>query len=282
MNSSAPMSLDQNRFATAAAGGLQQILHNPAIWRAGQLAEARQRRGDSSIPSGFPALDALLPDGGWPTGALCELQLDASGLGELSLLLPALRQLCQQQRGIALLAPPWLPQARVWEAAGIPLARLLLVESSGADLLWSAEQCLRSGECGAVLLWGPAAGRALDQRALQRLQLAAVAGNALCFLFRPCSAAANPSPAPLRLRLSAEQGALRIDCLKRRGASAHSPLLLPLFPAHWHKAAPAPALIRLADSKPPKAQHKTPAMVEQRATASVTAGRPVQLQLCVS
>lgn len=238
---------------TATAAGLQQVLHNPAIWRARQLAEAQQQRSDKVIASAFAALDAQLPDGGWPLGALTELLVDNNGTGELSLLLPALRQLCAQGRGIALLGPPWLPQARVWEAAGIPLARLLLVESSGADLLWAAEQCLRSGDCGAVLLWGPAAGRTLDQRALLRLQLAAAAGKALCFLQRPCSAAASPSPAPLRLRLTAQDGQLQVHCLKRRGATCSTPLALSLFPAHWQKAA---------------------------AGAAAAATRPVQLQLC--
>lgn len=215
-------------MAHADTQALQQVLSNPAIWRARALAQEQQRRTDKSIASGHALLDASLPDGGWPLGALTELLVDATGVGELSLLLPALRRVCAQSRGIALLGPPWLPQARSWQDAGLPLERLLLIEATGADLLWSAEQVLRSGECGAVLLWGQAAGRALDQRALQRLQLAAGSGNALCFLYRSCAAAANPSPAPLRLKLDSGNGELRIHCLKQRGA-LHA-RVLPLRP----------------------------------------------------
>jgi cell division inhibitor SulA len=265
--------MNTDRVTPTAAAGLQQVLHNPAIWRAQQLADAQRCRNDKGVTTGFAAVDALLPDGGWPLGALSELLVDTSGMGELSLLLPALRQLCRQERGIALLAPPWLPQARVWEADGIPLAKLLLVESSGADLLWSAEQCLRSGECGAVLLWGPAAGRALDHRALQRLQLAAVAGNALCFLFRPCSAAANPSPAPLRLKLTAHDGCLQIHCLKRRGAPLAAALSVPVFPAHWQGSTLQSGALQSSTL-----QSRT---LQSRSSQDRTPDRrPVQLQLC--
>jgi len=224
-----------------AAGGLQAVLRNPAVWRARQLVDEQQRRPDKTVATGFAALDATLPDGGWPLGALTELLGNASGIGELSLLLPALRSVCAQDqgqgRGLALLAAPWLLHARALQDAGLPLERLLLVEASGLDLLWSAEQILRSGECGAVLLWGAAAGRALDQRALQRLQLAAGSGNALCFLYRAPEAAANPSPAPLRLRLDAQDGALRIHCIKQRGALRAQALPVQLYPAHWQARA---------------------------------------------
>lgn len=213
--------------------GLQDVLRNPAIWRARALAQEQQRQTDRSVATHFASLDAMLPDGGWPLGALTELLVNATGVGELALLLPALRSICAQGRGVALLAPPWLPHARAWQSAGLPLERLLLIDASGIDLLWSAEQILRSGECGAVVLWGQAAGRALDQRALQRLQLAASNGNALCFLYRACGAEANPSPAPLRLKLDAHDGNLRIHCIKQRGAIQMRPLPLHLFPVHW-------------------------------------------------
>jgi cell division inhibitor SulA len=223
--------------------GLQEVLRSPAIWRGRALAQEQQRQADKSIATGFATLDASLPDGGWPLGALTELLVNATGVGELSLLLPALRSICAQGRGIALLAPPWLPQARAWQSTGLPLERLLLLDVSGIDLLWSAEQILRSGECGAVVLWGQAAGRALDQRALQRLQLAAGNGNALCFLYRTLGAEANPSPAPLRLKLDAYEGGLRIHCIKQRGTFRTRPLPLQLFPAHW-QAPCSPALLR--------------------------------------
>jgi protein ImuA len=212
---------------------LQDVLRHPAIWRARQLAQEQQQRPDKVVATDFSTLDQALPDGGWPAGALTELLVDATGIGELSLLLPALRNVCAQGRGVALLAPPWLPYARTWESLGIPLDKLLLIETSSSDLLWSAEQILRSGECGAVVLWGQAAGRALDHRALQRLHLAAGTGNALCFVYRAFSAEANPSPAPLRLKLQPHEGGLRVHFLKYRGVFQAKTLPLATFPDHW-------------------------------------------------
>jgi hypothetical protein len=218
------------------AQALQDVLRNPAIWRARQLAQEQQQRPDRIVASDFTSLDQALPDGGWPAGALTELLVDATGIGELSLLLPALRNVCAQGRGVALLAPPWLPYARAWESLGIPLDKLLLIETSSSDLLWTAEQILRSGECGAVVLWGQAAGRALDHRALQRLHLAAGTGNALCFVYRAFSAEANPSPAPLRLKLSSHEGGLRVNFLKYRGVFHTKTLPLETFPGHWRNS----------------------------------------------
>lgn len=227
----ANMPLVEVKAALQASPGLESVLRNPAIWRATQVTQA-----NPGIATGYAALDKVLPDSGWPAGALTELLVSVTGAGELSLVLPALRAICAEGKGIALVGAPYLPQARAWQEAGIPLERLLIVDAEGNDLLWSAEQILRSGECGAVLLWGQAAGRALTHRALQRLHLAAGAGNALCFLYRSVSVAAetSPSPAPLRLRLSAQAGDLHLHVAKCRGVTHAKPIPVKVFPAHWH------------------------------------------------
>jgi cell division inhibitor SulA len=208
---------------------LENVLRNPAIWRAGIPGHELSQ----TIATTHAELDRALPERGWPLGALTELLVKTMGTGELSLLISALRSVCAEGRGIALLAPPQLPHARAWEQAGIPLERMLIVEAEGRDLLWSAEQILRSGECGAVVLWGQAAGRALNHRALQRLHLAAGTGRALCFAYRPLDVQTEASPAPLRLRLAAQDNMLRVHIVKCRGAMRATPILLPLFPAHW-------------------------------------------------
>ena len=195
------------------AHSLESVLRNPAIWRAQQTLQ-----NAPGIATGFAGLDQVLPEAGWPI-SLTELLVNEMGAGELSLLVPALRTLSAEGRGIALIGAPYLPQARAWQHAGIPLERLLVVDTVGLDLLWSAEQTLRSGECGAVLVWGEAAGRALNHRALQRLQLAASKGNTACFLYRSLAAEAQPSPAPLRLRLIPHDGGLRVHVLKGRGTT---------------------------------------------------------------
>jgi hypothetical protein len=75
-----------------------------------------------------------------------------------------------------------------------------------------------------LLLWLPRAGYG----ELRRLALAAEAGTAIAFLFRPPQAAQEPSPAPLRLALEADGGQLAVRILKRRGAQLAAPLRIPI------------------------------------------------------
>jgi protein ImuA len=98
----------------------------------------------------------------------------------------------------------------------------------GADILWSLEQALASGQVGAALAWLPAR---LPPDALRRLQLAAQAHPGPVFLFREVEAGRRPSAAPLRLQL-APDGAdvLQVQVLKRRGPPLAGPLRLTLPP----------------------------------------------------
>jgi protein ImuA len=188
------------------------------VWQADRLA----RPGETGLPTGFAALDAQLPGGGWPRGALIELLADSPGIGELGLLLPVMRTL-SAERWIAWIAPPHLPYAPALAAAGVPLEQLLLLEPANhAESLWTIRQALASGGCRLVLAWLARA----DTAALRRLQLAAEESGTPLFLFRPAAAALQSSPASLRLRLAAEDGALAIDILKRRGPALAAPIRL--------------------------------------------------------
>ena len=171
---------------------LEGLLAARTIWQAGR-STAPAADGE---PTGHPALDALLPQGGWPRRALTELLLPADGVGELALLLPTLARLTRAGGIVALIAPPYLPYAPAWQAAGIDLALLQVVDASPRDASWAFEQCLRSGACSAVLGWP----RQADAQALRRLQVAADTGDCLGFALRDARHAANPSPAALRLQ----------------------------------------------------------------------------------
>ena len=178
---------------------LDTLLATRTLWHAGRSA-AIAADGE---PTGHAALDALLPQGGWPRRALTELLLPADGVGELSLLLPTLSRATQDGARVVLVAPPYLPYAPAWQAAGVDLSQLCIVEAGARDALWAFEQCLRSGACAAVLGWPQQA----DARALRRLQVAADSGQCLGFALRDRRHAANPSPAALRLEaVRAEQG----------------------------------------------------------------------------
>jgi len=168
------------------------------------------------VPTGHAALDALLAGGGWPRGAVTEILVAGQGMGGLRLLMPALARLSREAAGwIAFVGPPLLPYAPALAAWGVALERLLVIRPETAEgALWAAEQALRSAACRAVLGW-PAA---IAPVALRRLQLAAEAGDAPAFLFRPPDVAAQPSPAALRLAVRPTvAGGWRIEVLKRRG-----------------------------------------------------------------
>jgi len=190
---------------------LQSILQNPAIWRGDEQA----RVALPSIPTGFAELDGELPGGGWPRGVVSELLTERRGIGELSLLMPALAQLSRQDGWLVLIAPPWIPYAPALAAHGIRLSRVIVVNTtSDKDTLWAAEQSLRAGNCPVVLAWPTS----VNEHVLRRLQLAAEEGGSFGVVFGEAMRAALPSPAPLRLRLGVHQGRLSVKILKRRGS----------------------------------------------------------------
>ena len=114
---------------------------------------------------------------------------------------------------IAFVHPPFVPYAPALARSGLPLERIVWIDADGTEAQWAAEQSLRSGAVSAVLYWGASH----DSTELRRLQLAAEAGNALVFLFRPLSALDQASVASVRLALTPQNGRLRIDLLKARG-----------------------------------------------------------------
>ena len=208
-----------------------ELAQYPGIWRGSELA----RTGCPGIATGFAALDAELPGGGWPCGALTEILPQHEGIGELRVLGPALAQLASRGKFIAWIAPPYLPYAPALAAAGIDLAHVVIVKTAkDGDSLWAAEQALGSAACGGVLAW-PREPRFAQ---LRRLQLAAESGRCLALLFRPDEAAREHSPAALRIALATHAGGLALSILKRRGAPLSRPIFLPALSAPPAAASP--------------------------------------------
>lgn len=220
---------------------LSVVLQHPALWRGSECASVNL----PSLPTGFPALDALLPGGGWPRGALTELLPTCLGVGEMRLILPALQRLTQAGQWVVLIDPPHIPYAPALAAAGVRLARLAVVRpSQPPDSLWAAEQALRAGCCGAVVCWPITR----DQRVLRRLQLAAEAGKSWGVLYRPAALVTCPSPAPLRIAITTVDRRIAVTILKRRGGSAPAPLYLsPDKPAPWPDGPPT---VKVIDATP--------------------------------
>lgn len=191
----------------SSSDGLESLLQHPAIWRGRSAAQV------SVVPTGFPALDAALPGGGWPRAGLIEILVSHIGVGELNALLPALAALTQQTsaRWCAWVAPPFEPYAPVLCAHGVVLERLFIVRTE--QPLWAFEQSLISGACEAVLAWAPRA----PSRDIRRLQLAAEKGRALGVLFRPVAVAKESSNAVLRVIVEPTDQGARLTLLKSRG-----------------------------------------------------------------
>ncbi|QAY93056.1 translesion DNA synthesis-associated protein ImuA [Pseudomonas sp. ACM7] len=193
---------------------LDTLLNGGQVWKGRPAPPAV-----SPQPTGHAALDAALPTGGWPEAALTEILLAGQGVGELQLVWPALARLSAAGERIVLVAPPYVPYPQAWQNAGVDLRQLSIIQASERDALWAAEQCLRSGSCGAVLCWPHKA----DDRALRRLQVAAETGSTLAFAYRSINEAINPSPAALRIAIDARPAQLRV--LKCRGGLARSALI---------------------------------------------------------
>ena len=210
---------------------LEELLNHPALWRArdyAQLSKQGAERGpeqDSAIVStGFAELDRCLPGGGWPTGALVEILHGICGIGELSLLLPAIAQMIRGDRWLVCVMPPYRIAAPALHAQGIDPERVLVVRDCTYDeSIWACEQAMRSAACGAVLIWSQllektsVAARQRGLRGLRRLQVAAAAGNTLAVLFRDPHTRTNASAAVMRLQLHPHDGGLDVELFKSRG-----------------------------------------------------------------
>lgn len=198
------------------------------VWHADALSASEQQ----VLSTGFAPLDAQLPGGGWPIGALSEVLQPAAGLHEWQLVLPALVQATGRRSGaVVVVAPPCEPFGRALQAHGFSAERLCLVRADSTKAaLWAAEQALRCRDVLAVMVWLPQA----QPTALRRLQLAAAQQQQLLWVFRPDSAALQASPALLRLIV---QGAatrdvlaspgMQVQILKRRGPPLVQELDLP-------------------------------------------------------
>ncbi|MDR7269084.1 protein ImuA [Pelomonas saccharophila] len=229
------------------------------LWRGSSLSTA----ADPALASGFAALDAELPGGGWPLRAVTELLTPQPGVLEWRLLAPALRDWWAAQalpaatpsrrgraatpalRSLLLINPPHTPHLPGLQALGLPPAALVWVEAgTPAQALWAAEQAIKSRV--AMLAWLPET----QPEQIRRLQVNALSSDAPAFLMRPERVQQQSSAAPLRLVVQPGEGwELNVHLLKRRGPAHEGWLQLsavpgevePLLTAAKRKPLPVPA-----------------------------------------
>lgn len=183
-----------------------------------------------TIPTGHKALDNSLPSGGWNLGTLTELLIADDGIGEFSLLLPALRKITTNNQWAALINPPYVPYAPALATAGLNLEHLLVINTEDdTDTLWSAEQLLRSGTFQVVIFWINNTRKASNSNSFRRLQLAAEHAGAWAVAYRNIADAKQHSSAALRICLQAvcfsdspsdpTENGLQLDLIKVRGGT---------------------------------------------------------------
>ncbi|MFT7775180.1 recombinase RecA [Roseateles sp.] len=210
------------------------------LWRGSSLGSTVE----AALPSGFAALDAELPGGGWPLQAVTELLMPQFGVLEWRLLAPALQSWWAAQAGPAMLPtrrtraaapalrslllvnPPHTPHLPGLQALGLPPSALIWVKTTTpAQQLWAAEQAIKSRV--AVLAWLPEA----RPEQIRRLQVCALGSDAPAFVARPERAAQQSSAAPLRLIVQpGDAWQLQVHLLKRRGPAHEGWLQLPAVP----------------------------------------------------
>jgi protein ImuA len=219
-----------------------------SVWRADQLGHAKT----SAISTGFAALDAEIPEGGWPCGCLIEVLQPQPSVQEWRLIGPSLRPLLQGGRAVVVVGPPkplHLPGLRhlgieeqqlVWVAAAAPSQRL-----------WATEQLLRANAAAAIVAWMPQT----RPEQLRRLQVLAQACEGLVFICRPLVARHDPSPAPLRIvSRPLVDWQIEVQIVKRRGPAQAVPLQLSSVPGGIEHVL-TPRTRRPSALKPSKENH---------------------------
>ena len=205
---------------------------HPLLWRGKQLSHPVH-----TLSTGHTDLDGALPGNGWPVGAVTELVNDTAGCGELSLLLPALAHLTQEDHQIIMVDPPWIPYPSALYGHGLALEKMLLIRTqSRSESLWACEQVVRGMPGGALLAWPDD----LSFGELRRLQLAAKKTQKTIFLYRVQGTATTSSPAALRLQLTSNDGDLQIKVLKCRGQRPTSSIRIRR--PHWLKPSIPPSV----------------------------------------
>lgn len=182
----------------------------------------------SVVPSGFAALDAELPGGGWPCRSLTEVLSPQPSVLEWRLVGPALGRVVSDGGQVTVVGPPKHPHLPGLRHAGIDEQHLVWVQAEApAERLWCTEQLIKANACGAIVAWLPQA----RPEQIRRLQVCAQACDGPVFLFRPAAAQHESSAAPLRVMARfGVDWELHVHVIKRRGPAHEGALRLPSFP----------------------------------------------------
>ena len=195
-----------------------------AVWRGTELGQQTQ----AVVASGWDALDAELPCGGWPRQSVTEILTPQPSTVEWRLLGPALRHVVAAAGHVAVVAPPREPYLPGLAHEGLQPRQFVWVQAvTPAERLWVTEQLIKANAAGALIAWLP---QARDEQ-VRRLQVCAQSCEGLVFLCRPDAAQHEVSAAPLRVQATfGFDWELQVHVLKRRGAPHDGIVRLPSIP----------------------------------------------------
>jgi hypothetical protein len=197
----------QQQQQTLAA--LQQQIRQVELGSRG--LETDDTGGSRGFSSGLPAIDRLLPEGGYLPGTLVEWLVPGrggrtAGFGVEWLALQVARRAMQDGGTLVVVDPAneFYPLAA--RQAGIHLEQVVILRGERLDdLYWSLDQALRCEGVAAVFAAATSARPRflvdLPERWHRRFQLSAEAGGALGLFIRPSSVARAPSWSDIQWRL---------------------------------------------------------------------------------
>ncbi len=195
---------------------LEKLLRHPDLWR-GESARFAWRRqpGIHSLDTGYPHINALLVQRGWPLYGLTEILQKHSGLGEWQLLSRSLCTLLEKAGYLVLVDPPAQLHLPGLQQLCLDYRRFLIIDSgSSRNFIYSVRTAAASPACLGVLCWEP---RRLTYTEVRKLQLNASSNGALLIVFRHLNALEHSSPASLRLSITACQKGFAVHIHKQRG-----------------------------------------------------------------
>ena len=147
---------------------IDEILNSQTVWRGRDHTEGFKNECQKGLDTGFHALNQVLQFSGWPHDGITEIIAPHEGVGELSILLPALSCISQNQY-IVWINPIFKLYGPALQEQGMYLPHQVCLTPKANDLLWSTEQSLRSSSCGAIILWPQRLPNASQYRRLQML-----------------------------------------------------------------------------------------------------------------
>lgn len=176
-------------------------------------AQARYSESREVLPSELEALDRVLPDGGFPKGALSVLT-GRAGAGLMSVAARVLARETKRGRAVAWVDADATVYPPALLALGIQLERLLMVRCPKDRGPFAAEQLIGSGAFGVVVASG--LDRALTDVRARRLQMATECARVATLLVLEPSLARDLTQAALRLHITRRGNVTKFEVEKAR------------------------------------------------------------------